>query len=60
MLLNLLKEKVVNTCIRTQYIPFYFHLSPLFLIHWALNPLDMSTNIKKKNHYHGVILHIIE
>lgn len=45
-LFNFIKEKVVNLCIRTQYIPSCFHLSPLFLTHWASDPLDRSVIAK--------------
>lgn len=51
MLFDLIKETVVNMCIRTRYTPFCFHLLPLFLTHWASGPLDMSviTKIKQQS-----------
>lgn len=60
MLFNLMKEKAVSKCVRTQCIPFCFHLLPLFLTHWASDPLDMSVITKiKQHHHHEVTLHII-
>lgn len=57
--LNNIKD--LSVCIRTQYTPFCFHLLPLFLTHWASDPLGMSViaKIKRQYHHHEVILHII-
>lgn len=60
MLFSLIKEKAVSKCVRTQCIPFCFHLLPLFLTHWASDPLDMSVITKiEQHHHHEVTVHII-
>lgn len=44
-------DNVINMCIRTQYILFCFHSLPLFLTHWASDPLDRSVITKEKNNH---------